>query len=73
MAERNGSIITCDRCGAQAFGAAVLESGVGVHRYPDGWRTKEHVMGRGFKDLCPECSRELLELTEGWWIDGREA
>ena len=73
MAEKNGSIITCDRCGAQAFGETVTESGVGVPRYPDGWMTKERVVGRGYKDLCPECARELLELTDGWWLDGRDA
>ena len=73
MAEKRGTIITCDRCGAQAFCETVTESGVGVPRHPDGWRAKEHVIGRGYKDLCPECARELLELADGWWLDGRDA
>jgi hypothetical protein len=73
MAERRGSIITCDRCGAQALGEIVTESGVGVPRYPEGWRTGESVIGRGYRDLCPTCSREFLELTDRWWRDERDA
>lgn len=68
--ERKGSTITCDRCGAQAFGEIVFESGFGVPEYPDGWRQDVQVMGRGYKDLCPVCSAEYKDLTREWWEHG---
>lgn len=67
MSKRRGSIITCDRCGAQAFGEIVSESGVGVPRYPEGWREGVQVMGRAYNDLCPKCAAEYTDLTREWW------
>lgn len=70
--ERKGSIITCDRCGAQAFGETVSESGVGVPRYPGGW-SHAQVTGRAYSDLCPECATEYARLTREWWERGTKA
>ena len=53
--ERNGSMITCDRCGEQAFGEIVSKS---APKYPDGWRQAFPVMGRAYVDLCPKCAAE---------------
>lgn len=71
--ERKGTVITCDRCGAQAFGETVSESGVGVVRYPKGWEVRTHAMGRGYVDLCPECAAEYIDLTREWWERGAKA
>ena len=73
MAEQKGSIITCDRCGAQAFGGIVGESGVGVPRYPDGWKAGVYVIHRAYCDLCPTCAEEYTELSRRWWDDVRDA
>lgn len=71
--ERKGSIITCDRCGAQAFGEIVSESGVGVPKYPDGWERTFQVMGRAYHDLCPKCAAEYEDLSREWWEHGTRA
>lgn len=73
MAEKKGSIITCDRCGAQALGEIVGESGVGVPRYPDGWKAGVYVMHRAYCDLCPACAAEYTELSRRWWDDAQAA
>lgn len=65
--DEKGTIITCDRCGAQAFGEIVAESGVGVPKWPDGWRSKESTIIRAFVDLCPKCAEEYAEMTRKWW------
>lgn len=67
--ESKGSVITCDRCGAQAFGEIVAESGVGFPKYPDGW-SRARVMGRAYHDLCPACAAEYTELSREWWEHG---
>lgn len=71
--EHKGTVITCDRCGAQAFGEIVAESGVGVTKHPDGWRHGVQVMGRSCCDLCPECAAEYERLTREWWDRGAKA
>lgn len=71
--ERKGSIVTCDRCGAQAFGEIVSESGVGVPQYPDGWMQAVQVMGRAYEDLCPKCAAEYKKLTNEWWVRRKKA
>lgn len=68
--ERKGTVITCDRCGAQAFGETVSESGVGVVRYPKEWEVRTHAMSMGYVDLCPECAAEYTKLTRKWWDRG---
>lgn len=71
--KKKGLIITCDRCGEQVFGEIVPESGVGVPKYPDGWRLGVKVMGRGYKDLCPKCAAEYKDLSREWWEHGTQA
>lgn len=73
MMERKGTVITCDRCGAQVFGEIVETDGVGAARYPKEWESRTCVMGRGFIDLCPECAAEYIELTREWWDRGAKA
>lgn len=71
--ERKGTVITCDRCGAQAFGETVSESGVGVVSYPKGWVNKRSTICRNYIDLCPSCAAEYTELTREWWDRGAKA
>lgn len=68
--QKNGAIITCDRCGAQAFGDIVAESGVGVPRWPEGWKSKQSTIFRAFVDLCPRCAAEYADLSREWWEHG---
>ena len=65
MMQKKGAIITCDRCGAQAFGEIAGESGVGVPGWPRGWRDYTYVMHKGeCLDLCPTCAAEYAELSK---------
>lgn len=66
---KKGSIITCDRCGERDFGDIVTESGVGVPRYPEGWRPDVYVIGRSYRDLCQKCAAEYEDLSDRWWKD----
>ena len=66
--EQAGSIITCDRCGAQALGPLNYKSG--GNEYPKGWACNTWVYGVGFMDVCPECSEELIRITRDFWNRG---
>lgn len=63
--KQDGSIVTCDRCGAQALGPLDYESGCNV--YPKGWTCNTWVPGVGYKDICPECYEELIRITKDFW------
>ena len=72
VTKKKGAVITCDRCGAQAFGDIVAESGVGVPRWPEGWKDGVYVMHRAYCDLCPTCAAEYTELSKKWWEEADE-
>lgn len=65
MAEMNGQLVSCDRCGTQIFRkcAGEGEADGGFTRwnkfepYPEGW---EYVSDIG--RVCPECNKKYKEL-----------
>lgn len=82
MAEQQGKLLTCDRCGKQIFLKHLKRedlNGGFDHREvyeetPEGWYSRN--VGKDFVSkyalLCPECNRLCGELLTGF-MGGRES
>jgi hypothetical protein len=70
MAQINGRLTICDRCGEQVFskytGEGVTDGGYTrwdkFENLPDGWES--HYDGIGM--LCPKCNEEYKKLIENF-------
>lgn len=64
--ERNCFVIVCDRCGAKGYGRIEGEAMKRYEKDPEGWKRSVNLIS-GFADLCPECAKELGEMTRKWF------
>lgn len=72
MAQVNGALITCDRCGAQCFvkttGDTIMDGGYtrwnNFEPMPAGWGRDK--VGEDYMTLCPECNAKWKALSDAF-------
>ena len=78
MSRQRGQLLTCDRCGETVFlkelAAKEKDTDGGFTRWneykheepPEGWSYKYFGEYSDHYDLCPECSKKLEEIRNGF-------
>lgn len=75
MAEVNGKLVTCDRCGAQVFlkctGERERDGGFTrwntFEPFPEGWENHYEV-GR----ICPDCNSKYKSIISNFMAEARD-
>lgn len=67
-----GTVYTCDRCGAIGLAEIKGEAGKACEYPPEGWIDAAKPWRGPFVDLCADCADELDEMVRSWMGKGVE-